>query len=140
MKNILIVLSVIFLGGCTTYGWVAPQGKSDTQISLDQQYCQDSSYKKYPKKMITEMIEPAKIIPAHQSCKNIKKQEPFNCKTVNNKMNCDIRDIVVKDCVFIDTRFIDATYQTRDVNEKERDSDLKLCLQSKGYKWSKLED
>ena len=112
MKKLLSVIMAIALTGCSTYSWVAPEGKNSQEISLDQQSCQDSSYKKYPKDIRTEMIEPSRMIPAHQSCRNIRKKEPYNCKTVNNKMICGMREVTERDCRFVPSQFIEPIYQT----------------------------
>lgn len=138
MKIQFLLLTSFILTGCSSYGWVAPIGKKTEQISLEHQYCQDSANFKYPKKLITEMVEPSKIIPAHQNCERIKKQEPYNCKKINQKITCDVREVIDRDCVFVETKFVEARYKTVDINEKERNADVNFCLQSKGYKWEKI--
>lgn len=96
---------------------MAPEGKNSQEISLDQQSCQDSSCKKYPKDIRTEMLEPSRMIPAHQSCRNIRKKEPYNCKTVNNKMICDMREVIERDCRFVPSQFIVLCYNFLVINK-----------------------
>ena len=137
MKKIIFLTSIL-LSGCANYGWIPPQGKLERDIAFETQYCQDSSLRKYPKFIVTKMSEPARLIPPREECRNIKRDEAYDCQKVDGKLVCKTKPIVVRDCRWFPSRMIEAQYVQVDENEEERKTDLALCMKSRGYVWGEI--
>lgn len=138
MKKLIIVSISLLITACANYGWIPPQGRPTRDVAFETQYCQDSAFRKYPKLIVTKMVEPERTIFAHQECRENVRNEASNCKRINDKLVCDVQPIIIRDCHIEPTRIIAPRYVQVDENEDERKKDISLCMQSRGYVWGEI--
>lgn len=113
----LIVYGVLSIQGCAPIGW-QHQIKEQNEFGVDKFQCEKSAAQLYPPALAVKQVANGYRTPVQT-----------NCKTIKNEIRCTTYG----------GDYVAPVMTTVDVNEENRRSIFKSCMQSLGWEWKSVE-